>query len=113
MHLLNNLGFQVDIATDGLKAVRALEIFDYDLVLMDCMMPEMDGYEATAVIRDVSSRVINHNVPIIAVTANVMDGDWEKCLESGMDDYLAKPVKKTELAAIVDKWLKSDTRNVP
>ena len=113
MHLLNNLGFQVDIATDGLKAVRALEIFDYDLVLMDCMMPEMDGYEATAVIRDVSSRVINHNVPIIAVTANVMDGDREKCLESGMDDYLAKPVKKTELAAIVDKWLKSDTRNVP
>jgi CheY-like chemotaxis protein len=84
--------------------VRALELIDYDLVLMDCQMPEMDGFEATAMIRNPESKVLNHSVPIIAMTANAMKGDREACIESGMDDYLSKPVKKDELAAMIRKW---------
>ena len=67
-------------------------------------MPEMDGFEATAMIRDTQSKVLNHAVPIIAMTANAMKGDREICIEAGMDDYLTKPVKKYELAAVLEKW---------
>ena len=67
-------------------------------------MPEMDGLEATGVILDPNPHVRNHKVPIIAMTANAMQGDREKCLEAGMDDYLSKPVKKDELAVILEKW---------
>ncbi len=105
LHLLKTLGYTADVVADGKEAVEALTVIDYDLVLMDCMMPNMNGYEATGVIRDRSSAVLNHNVPVIAVTANVMPKDREKCLEAGMDDYLAKPVKKEVLAAILEKWL--------
>jgi PAS domain S-box-containing protein len=103
--LLGLLGYTADIAADGRKAVRALETINYALVLMDCMMPDMDGYEATAEIRNTSSNVLNHTVPIVAMTANVMPGDREKCLDSGMDDYMAKPVKKGELEKQLKKWL--------
>jgi CheY-like chemotaxis protein len=106
--MLNGLGFTADVAANGLEAVRALELINYDLVLMDCMMPEMDGFEATSMIRNVSSKVLNHSVPIIAMTANAMVGDRELCFEAGMDDYLAKPVKKEELAGVLKKWLKPD-----
>ncbi len=104
-NLLKNIGYTADVVPDGAKAVRALEIADYDLVLMDCMMPEMNGYEATTVIRDSSSHVINHKVPIIAVTANAMEGDREMCIGVGMDDYLTKPLKKADLAEMLEKWL--------
>ena len=104
--LLNKLGYKADIVANGQEAVRALELINYDLVLMDCLMPEMDGFEATALIRNTSSKVLNHAVPIIAMTANAMIGDREQCLEAGMDDYLAKPVKKDELAEVLEKWLK-------
>ena len=103
--ILSKLGYKADIVANGLEAVRALELMNYDLVLMDCQMPEMDGFAATAVIRDRSSKVHNHKVPIIAMTANAMKGDREQCIEVGMDDYLSKPVKKDELAQILEKWL--------
>ena len=102
--ILSRLGYKADIAANGLEAVQALEMIDYDIVLMDCQMPEMDGFAATAVIRDPGSQVRNHTVPIIAMTANAMQGDRERCLEAGMNDYLAKPVKKNELVAILEKW---------
>jgi len=105
LNVLNKLGFKADVVPDGLKAVKALEKIDYDLVLMDCMMPEMTGYEATAAIREPTSKVLNHLVPIVAVTANAMPGDREKCIESGMDDYMAKPLKMNALSEMIDKWL--------
>jgi CheY-like chemotaxis protein len=102
--ILGKLGYKADVVANGLEAVRALELINYDIVLMDCQMPEMDGYEATAVIRDLLSKVLNHTVPIIAMTANAMKSDREACIEAGMDDYMAKPVKKIELAVMLEKW---------
>ncbi|MHB8058754.1 MAG: response regulator [Desulfuromonadaceae bacterium] len=104
--LLNKLGYKADVVANGLEAVQALELINYDLVLMDCLMPEMDGFKATALIRDANSKVLNHAVPIIAMTANAMMGDREDCIIAGMNDYLAKPVKKEELAEALEKWLK-------
>ena len=104
-NLLKKLGYQADLVVNGLEACRALEAVDYDLVLMDCMMPTMDGFESTARIRDAGSNVLNHRVPVVAMTANAMQGDREKCLGAGMNDYLAKPVKQEELALILERWL--------
>ena len=127
-------GFRADVAGNGLEALEACSRIPYDLILMDCQMPEMDGYEATRAIRaqekeGVSSQELgvrnkeqekelsdtpnalpltpheNLHVPIIAVTANVMQGDREKCLQAGMDDYLSKPIRPEELSEILVKWL--------
>jgi len=105
--LLAKSGCQVDVANNGGEAVKLLEENDYALVLMDCMMPVMNGYEATAVIRDKSSKVRNHSIPVIALTAYVMQQDRDRCLAAGMDGFLAKPVKIAELLAMVDKWLRA------
>ncbi len=102
--MLNKLGYKADVVANGLEAIHALELINYDLVLMDCLMPEMDGFEATAIIRNPESKVLNHNVPVIAMTANAMKGDREHCIEAGMNDYLKKPVKKDELSVIIDRW---------
>jgi signal transduction histidine kinase/ActR/RegA family two-component response regulator len=102
--LLKKLGHAADIVSDGQQALAALAGKPYDLVLMDCMMPNMDGYEATAAIRNPTSTVLNHQIPVIAMTANAMQGDRENCLQAGMSDYLAKPVRKEELAAVLAKW---------
>jgi CheY-like chemotaxis protein len=82
--------------------VRATEIEDYDVVLMDCQMPEMDGFQATAEIRRRETE--GRHLPIIALTANAMKGDQEKCLEAGMDDYVSKPISLKDLANALRRW---------
>jgi len=102
---LAKLGYQADIAENGHEALKALHEKEYALVLMDGMMPGMNGFEATAAIRDRASSARNHDIPIIALTANAMRTDREKCLAAGMNDYLAKPLEIMALAAMLEKWL--------
>ena len=111
--VLKKLGFTAEVVADGLEAVQALERVPYDLVFMDVQMPEMDGFEATRVIRDPQSRVLNHQVPIIAMTAHAMQGDRARCLEAGMDDYVPKPVEVPALTAALNQWLKSSGQPPP
>ena len=101
--MLENLGCRADAVSNGIEVLNALESTPYDLVLMDCQMPEMDGFEATQNIRNRSS-LHNPNIPIIAITANAMKGDREKCIAVGMDDYIAKPIQPDLLAELVNKW---------
>ena len=103
--MLQKLGITADVANNGLEAIEALETIPYDLVFMDIQMPEMDGMEACRHIRNKNSSVINHDVPIIAMTAHAMKGDKEKCIEAGMSDYMSKPINLELLAAKIDKWL--------
>ena len=108
LSLLGKLGYTADIAANGLEVIKALELADYDLVLMDCQMPEMDGFEATIRIRDEASSVRNHRVPIVAMTANAMKEDRERCLEVGMNDYLSKPVRKEGLRMAISSVMKKE-----
>ena len=103
MLMLENLGYRVDVVPDGRQAVQAVSRGDYAAVLMDVQMPELDGYEATAAIRDLEGA--EKRTPIIAMTANAMDGDREKALEAGMDDYVSKPVKTEALDAALERWV--------
>jgi PAS domain S-box-containing protein len=103
--ILIKFGYLVDIANNGQESLQALQNNDYALVLMDCMMPRMNGYEATAVIRDEASPVRNHAIPIIALTANAFHEDRVKCRAAGMDDYLSKPLDADDLYAVVEKWV--------
>ena len=103
LKILEKLGFRADAVANGLEAVKAVNDMPYDLVLMDCQMPEMDGYKATWEIRNSKSEI--KNLPIIALTANAMKGDREKCINAGMDDYLAKPLSPKALADMLEKWL--------
>ncbi len=100
------LQWTVDTVNDGRQAIRALSEHDYDLVLMDCQMPEMDGYKATELIRDKSSPVKNHDIPIIAVTANVSDENRGRCIKAGMNDFVGKPVKLPAIVASIQKVIK-------
>ena len=104
LRLLQRGGYDVDWAENGLQAIDHLRSEDYDFVLMDCQMPEMDGYQATRLVRDPGSGVRDGTVPIIALTANAMEGDREKCLAAGMDDYVAKPIQREELFAALERW---------
>jgi len=101
--MLGRLGFQAEIADNGIEAVRASTSSVYDLILMDCQMPEMDGFEATRRIR--AAQVGARRVPIVAMTANAMQGDRERCLEAGMDDYIPKPVTLGALKTALLRWL--------
>jgi signal transduction histidine kinase/ActR/RegA family two-component response regulator len=101
--MLKKLGLTVDIAGDGQQAVEALAATCYDLVLMDCQMPVMDGYEATRIIR--RTRPHQWDVPVIAMTAHAMQGDREKCMAVGMNDYITKPISLAKLTEVLGQWL--------
>ena len=107
--ILASYGYQVDVACDGGEALELLKINDYDAILMDCMMPVISGYDATAVIRDPASKIRNHAIPVIAITANAFKEDRTKCLEVGMNDYLAKPLEVEKLLAVLAKWTTEDS----
>ena len=103
------LGFSAEAVGNGLEAVQALDDIAYDIIFMDCQMPEMDGYEATQCIRKreheaSTSGRLKSRVHIIAMTANAMQGDREKCLAAGMDDYVSKPVREADLRAAMERW---------
>ncbi|MCX7823690.1 MAG: PAS domain S-box protein [Syntrophobacterales bacterium] len=101
--ILEKLGFTADVVSNGQEAIDVLKTVPYDLVLMDVQMPEMDGMEATRRIRNSNS--INRQVPIIAMTAHAMQGDKERCLEAGMNDYISKPISAKALAEVINRWL--------
>lgn len=109
---LRRLGVVADAVSNGIEAVAAAASGAYSLILMDCQMPEMDGYEATLSIRKEEARLGGH-IPIIAMTASAMKGDRETCIASGMDDYLSKPVGQGELFALLEKWLPSSQSVAP
>jgi PAS domain S-box-containing protein len=100
---LRRLGHTAEAVSNGAEAIAALESVPYDLVLMDCQMPEMDGFEATRRIR--GSGAAFGEIPIVAMTANALEGDRERCLAAGMSDYLSKPVRTADLEAILERWL--------
>src|SRR4030095_11196817 len=102
--MLERFGCGVAIASDGREAVEKVSMCKYDLVLMDCQMPEMDGYEATGLIRKLEKGA--GHIPIVAMTAHAMKGDREKCLEAGMDDYITKPLRTNVLQDALDHWVK-------
>jgi CheY-like chemotaxis protein len=101
--ILAHLGWSADVAADGLAAIAAVEQLRYDAVLMDCQMPNMDGYTCTAEIR--RREGTNQRVPIIAMTASAVTGDRERCLAAGMDDYVAKPVTPEDVDEVLTRWI--------
>jgi CheY-like chemotaxis protein len=96
----------VDVVSDGVEALEALARINYDLVLMDCQMPNLDGYEATRRLRAGGGGALNPAVPVVAMTANALPGDLERCTAAGMDDYLSKPVQPAALERALRRWLR-------
>lgn len=101
--MLKKIGYHVDVAANGKEAIEALEKSSYNVVLMDIRMPEMDGLEATRIVRDPQSKVRNHDIPIIAVTASALTGDRELFLKAGMNDYISKPIDSQKFLATIAK----------
>jgi len=101
--LLDRLGYHAEVVANGLEAIEAIKMAPYDLILMDCNMPEMDGFAATQAIRQMQNGT--GHTPIIALTANALQGEHERCVAAGMDDYLAKPIRMERLASMLKKWL--------
>jgi CheY-like chemotaxis protein len=103
VRVLERCGYRVHVVNDGREALDALSTQVYDVVLMDCQMPEVDGYEATRELR-LREQGGKRHTPVIAMTAHAMTGDRERCLEAGMDDYLAKPVRSQALVEVLERW---------
>ncbi len=101
--IMKKMGCRADVAANGVEAVKAVTKLSYDLILMDCQMPEMDGYEATATIRRIEGEM--RHTPIVAMTANALKEDYKRCIDSGMDDYIAKPVQISEVSRVLSRWL--------
>jgi CheY-like chemotaxis protein len=104
MRQLHSLGYTAHVAANGLEAIEAKSRLNYGLILMDCHMPEMDGFQATRAIREIEAKTGQH-IPIVAMTANAMQGTRESCLACGMDDYLSKPVSLERLGEMLKNWL--------
>ena len=105
LKIIQRQGYQVDAVSNGSEVIKALEMNHYDLVLMDIQMPEMDGFETTAEIRNDKSNAFNDRIPIIALTANAMKGDREQCMQAGMDDYITKPIDPVKLTEKIEHWI--------
>ena len=103
--VLKKMNLSIDVVANGIEALRSLQRLPYDVVLMDCQMPEMDGYAATRVLRSSPEYHLVAQIPVIAMTANAMKGDEERCLEAGMDSYIAKPVRKEQLYQVLARFL--------
>lgn len=101
-HILQRIGCHADLVANGIEALKMMELAHYDLILMDCQMPDMDGYQATAAIRQLGTHAAT--TPIIAMTANAMPGDRDRCLDAGMDDYVSKPVQLEKVEKMVQVW---------
>ncbi|MCK5034588.1 MAG: response regulator [Candidatus Sabulitectum sp.] len=104
IRIIEKLGYEADVAMNGKEALEMLRKQAYDIVLMDCQMPIMDGYEATRIIRSKEGCSLNQAVVVIAMTANVLEGDREKCLQAGMNDYLPKPVTPASVSKVLSSW---------
>ena len=102
---LKKLGYEVDAAMNGQEAVEAMQHTKYGLVLMDCQMPVMDGFEATRTIRRMEKVRSLRRIPIVAMTANFSEQDRERCTQAGMDDFITKPVKINMLGELLEKWM--------
>ena len=103
--MLKKLGHSYDETENGYGCIEKLKFNDYDMILMDCQMPELDGFETTRIIRSGNFGITNPDVIIVALTAHAMDGDRERCIDAGMNDYMSKPVKSSDISSVVEKWL--------
>ena len=109
--LLQKLGYSIHIANHGKEALEKLALTDYALILMDCQMPVMDGFEATRMIRQREKQEHKKHIPIIAMTANAIEGDKKCCLDAGMDDYMTKPINSGTVAKMLSQWLAEEDNN--
>ena len=107
--MLEELGCKVDVVSDGEQAAELFEKNRYHLVFMDCQMPVLDGYRATQRLREIEKRR-GTRTPVVAMTAHALAGDREKCVEAGMDDYVAKPISPEVLAEVLGKWVEKQRR---
>ena len=110
--MLGKFGVDVDLVANGEEAMSVLEQRSYDLIFMDCQMPVLNGFDTTRKIRDQESKVINHAIPIIAMTANALQGDRDRCIAAGMDDYISKPISASKVQQMLEQWLSDSYRQL-